>query len=86
MFMNAKAYEKRMDGEACRARSGSGETQHFKTGREFHRGAVETNLIGPMRFRVQSLASLSGLRIRCCRDLWYRSQMGLGSGVAVAGV
>ena len=27
-----------------------------------------------MRIRVQSLTSLSGLRIRCCRELWYRSQ------------
>jgi len=26
----------------------------------------------------------SGLRIRCCCELWCRSQMQLGSGVAVA--
>ena len=26
----------------------------------------------------------SGLRIWCCRDLWYRSQMQLGSCIAVA--
>ena len=31
-----------------------------------------------MRMWVQPLASLSGLRI-CCRELWYRSQMWLGS-------
>ena len=37
-----------------------------------------------MRFRVQSLASLSGLRIQHCRELWCRSQMQLGSGTAVA--
>ena len=37
-----------------------------------------------MRMRVQSLASLSVLRIRCCRELWCTSQMWLGSGVAVA--
>ena len=37
-----------------------------------------------MMLRIQSLASLSGLRIRCCRELWLRSQMRLGSGVAVA--
>ena len=37
-----------------------------------------------MRTRVRSLASLSGLRIRRCQDLWCRSQMWLGSDVAVA--
>ena len=31
-----------------------------------------------------SLALLSGLRIWRCRELWCRSQMWLGSGVAVA--
>ena len=33
---------------------------------------------------VQSLAPLSGLRIRRCRERWCRSQMPLGSGVAIA--
>ena len=33
---------------------------------------------------VPSLASLSGLRIWRCRELWYRSQTQLGSHVAVA--
>ena len=33
---------------------------------------------------VRSLASLSGLRIWCCSELWYRSQMWLESGTAVA--
>ena len=37
-----------------------------------------------MRFRVGSLASLSGCRIRHCRELWCRLQTRLGSGVAVA--
>ena len=37
-----------------------------------------------MRFRVQSLASLSGLRIWRGRELWYRSHTWLGSEVAVA--
>ena len=32
---------------------------------------------------VQSLASLSGLRIQCCRELWCRFQRQLGSCVAV---
>ena len=36
-----------------------------------------------MRMQVRSLASLSGLRIKCCHELWYRSQTHLGSGVAV---
>ena len=37
-----------------------------------------------LRLRVQSLASLSGLRIWSCCELWYRLQMWLGSGIAVA--
>ena len=37
-----------------------------------------------MRMRVGSLAFLSGLRLRHCRELWCRSQTQLGSGVAVA--
>ena len=37
-----------------------------------------------MRIRVQYLASLSGLRIQHCYELWCRSQMLLGSGVDVA--
>ena len=37
-----------------------------------------------MRLRVRPLASLSGLRIRCCRELWRRLQTWLGSRVAVA--
>ena len=37
-----------------------------------------------MRLQVRSLASFSGLRIKHCHELWCRSQMQLGSGVAVA--
>jgi len=37
-----------------------------------------------MRTRVGSLASLSRLRIRCCRELWGGSQTRLGSCMAVA--
>ena len=33
---------------------------------------------------VRSLASLSGLRIPRCQELWCRSQMQLGSRVAAA--
>ena len=40
--------------------------------------------LGTMSFRVPSLALLSELRIRHCLELWCRSQMQLGSHVAVA--
>ena len=40
--------------------------------------------LGTTRLQVPSLASLSGLRIQHCRELWYRSQMSLGSDVAVS--
>ena len=39
--------------------------------------------LGTMRFRVQSLAWLSGLRIWRCCELWCKWQMWIGSGVAV---
>ena len=35
-----------------------------------------------MRAQAQSLAFLSGLRIWCCHELWYRLQTRLGSSVA----
>ena len=38
-----------------------------------------------MKMRVRSLASLSGLRIQHCRELWCRSPPQLGSGIAVLG-
>ena len=37
-----------------------------------------------MRMLVRSLASLSGLRIRHCHELWCRSQTQLRSGIEVA--
>ena len=37
-----------------------------------------------VRLRVRSLALLSGLKIRCCCELWCRSQRQLGSHIAVA--
>ena len=40
--------------------------------------------LGTMRLWDLSLASLSGLGIWRCRELWYRLQTPLGSGVAVA--
>ena len=39
---------------------------------------------GSLRMQVQSLASLSGLRIQCWLELRCRSQTQLGSGIAVA--
>ena len=40
--------------------------------------------LGTMRFQVQFLALISGLRIQHCLELWCRSQTQLGSGIAVA--
>ena len=40
--------------------------------------------LGTMRLRVRSLASLSGLKVQRCQELWCRLKMRLGSGVAVA--
>ena len=40
--------------------------------------------LGIMGSQVRSLASLSGLRIGHCRELWCRSQTQLGSDIAVA--
>ena len=40
--------------------------------------------LGTMRLQVHSLASLSRLRIWRCGELWYRSEMWLGCGIAVA--
>jgi len=47
-------------------------------------GTVKRIRLGTMRFWVRSLASLSGLRIQRCGDLWCSLQTQLGSGVAVA--
>ena len=41
--------------------------------------------LGTMGLQVGSLASVSGLGIRHCCELWCGSQTWLGSGVAVAG-
>ena len=37
-----------------------------------------------MRLQVRSLASLKGLGLRRCRELWCGSRTWLGSGIAVA--
>ena len=42
-------------------------------------GSAETNLTSIHENAVQSLASLSGLRIHHCCELWCRSQTQLGS-------
>ena len=44
----------------------------------------QTRLVS-LRTWVQSLALLSGLRIRCCCELCYRSQVRLRSGAALKG-
>ena len=43
-----------------------------------------TNLTMNYEVTVRSLVLLSGLRIQHCHELWCRSQMRLGSQVAVA--
>ena len=48
------------------------------------RGAVVTNRLVSVRSRVRPLASLSGLRIWHCHEVWCRSQKWLRSGSAVA--
>ena len=40
--------------------------------------------LGTMRLRVRSLASLNGLRIQHCHELWCGSQTRLGSSMAKA--
>ena len=47
------------------------------------RGSAVMNLRS-MRMQVQSLALLSGSEIRCCHELWCRSQAWLRSCIAVA--
>ena len=49
-----------------------------------HHGAVETIPTRNHGLPVQSLASLSGLRIRRCRKLWYKSKTWLKSGITMA--
>ena len=41
------------------------------------------NLTRKQGLQVQSLASLTGLKILCCRELWCRSQTGMEPCVAV---
>ena len=48
--------------------------------RSFHRSPVVINLIS---IQDSSLASISGLKIRSCHELWCRSQMWLGSHIAM---
>ena len=55
------------------------------------RGSVVTNLISIHEdggsipgLTLWVKDRLRGLRIWCCCELWYKSQTGLGSGVAVA--
>ena len=59
----------------CLKSVGSGSSCH---------GSRKRIWLASMRTQVPSLASLSGLRIWHCREQWCRSQMWLGSCVAVA--
>ena len=54
------------------------------TGQVLNLQATAGTLMLSMRMWFQSLAPFSGLRIQQCRDLCCRSQMWLGSGVALA--
>ena len=47
-------------------------------------GAAETNQTSIQGDVVRSLASLRGMGIQCCRELWCRSQMRLRCYVTVA--
>ena len=49
-----------------------------------HHDSEETNLTVSVRMQILSQASLSGLKLQCCRELWFRSQMRLGYGIALA--
>ena len=40
--------------------------------------------LGTRRLKIRSLALLSELRIPCCLELWYRSQMQIRSDIAMA--
>ena len=60
-------------------------TSHLKTCQEVPVMAQRKQIQGgTMRLEIQSLASLSGLRIRGCCELWCRLQTWFGSGAAVA--
>ena len=50
-----------------------------KSNSEFLSWLSGNESLASMRTQVQSLASLSGIRIPCCRELWCRSQRRLGS-------
>ena len=51
-----------------------GETLLFKKLRSSHRGAADTNPTRNHEVASSTLASLSGLRIRCCQELWRRGR------------
>ena len=74
-----------MSGKAGLQRSLKGWHQDYQ-GREFLLWLSGSRIwLETMKLRVQSLASLSGLRIQHCHELWWcRSQMQLRSRVAVA--
>ena len=60
-------------------------TQIFPLLNKWPHGAVKGIQLGTTRLQVQSLASLSGLRIQYCQELRCSLKMQLRSDVAVAG-
>ena len=52
--------------------------------RSSHCGSADMNPTHIHEDAVQPLASFNVLRIRCCHELWCRSQTRLRSGIAVA--
>ena len=50
---------------------------------EFHCGAAETNPTSDHKVAGSTPGLASGLRIRYCHELWWRSQIQLGSGIGV---
>ena len=51
--------------------------------RSYHCGSVVRNPTNIHEDAVQSLVTFSGLRMRCCCELWHRSQTWLRSGIAL---
>ena len=63
---------------------GVGKTGKMRMWRSSHPGSLLTKPTCIHDDTVLSLASLSGLRIQCCCELWCRSQMQLRSCIAVS--
>ena len=80
----SKVLQKRFLQDLFGPLSGGKLAKERSVGWSSHFGSVVMNSISIHEDEVQSLASLSGLRIRRCCELWHRSQMRLRCGIAVA--